>query len=335
MTEQTHDQNWHDRRRLGIGGSDAAAIVELSPWKKPIDVFCDKLGLTVPDQLDNDQIRWGRLMEPVVLADWTLRTGRKTLPRRFFTHRKFPWLVGNVDACVEGVDEGAEVKTSMSGEGWGAEGTDEIPIYYLTQCHHYMLVTGWKRWHVIVLIGGSIRKDYVIEKDEMAEQMLFDAESEFWHEHVLKKNPPEVTSYSKEYALWLIGKTQKRAMRTDGPNGDFGVDMVLTDVINAYLLKQKTEEDFNAAKFRAIQVMAANGVDELYSESGKALWRPKKGRLMTNWPAIVEEAKISPEIVAKHTKHGEPSDFFKVTPRLVSQAEYQNGMETNGKENAA
>jgi len=331
MPFKPHDQSWHERRRQGIGGSDAAAIVELSPWKKPIDVFCDKLGLTVPDQNDNNQLRWGRLLEPVILSDFTLRTGRQTQPRQFFVNATYPWLVGNVDATIKGEETGMEIKTTMSGEGWGSEGTDEIPIYYLAQCHHYMLVTGWKRWLVAVLIGGSIRKDYVIDKDPEGEQMLFEAEHDFWHNHVLKREPPPVTSYSKEYALWLIGKTQKRAMKVDGPNGDFGLDLMLNDVLNAYLTKQRTEDEFQRMKFRAIQAMAANGVDEFYSESGKILWRPKKGRLMTDWASVVEEAHVSPEIVAKHTKQGEPGEFFKVTNRLVEQAEY----ETNGKEGAA
>lgn len=334
MPEQTHEQSWYERRRVGIGGSDAAAIAGLSPWKTPIDVFCDKLGLTVPDTVDTDQMRWGRLLEPVILADLTLKTGRKTTPRRFFTHPKIPWLIGNVDATFQGAEEGIEVKTTMTGEGWGTEGTDEVPIYYLTQCHHYMLVTGWPRWHVAVLIAGSRRKDYVVEKDQEAEEMLFEAEEYFWKYYVERKEPPPVKEYSKAYALWLIGKTQKRALRTDGADGDFGVDMILEDVLQAHLAKQRAVDEFDKAKFTAMRTMAAHGVDELYSESGKCIWRPKKGRLLTDWSAIVEEAQISPELIAKHTRRAEESDFFKVTPRAVAKEEYEE-TERNGKENVA
>ena len=37
-------EDWLQERRRGIGGSEAAAILGLSPWATPLDVYLDKIG---------------------------------------------------------------------------------------------------------------------------------------------------------------------------------------------------------------------------------------------------------------------------------------------------
>ena len=41
MSELTREE-WLARRRSGIGGSDVAAVLGLSPWKSPRQVWLDK-----------------------------------------------------------------------------------------------------------------------------------------------------------------------------------------------------------------------------------------------------------------------------------------------------
>ena len=50
-----NDQEWMDMRKSGIGGSDASAILGLSPWKSPMDIWLDKkefLSLKMPRGVD-------------------------------------------------------------------------------------------------------------------------------------------------------------------------------------------------------------------------------------------------------------------------------------------
>ena len=35
-------EEWLKARKLGLGGSDMAAVLGLSPWRSPIDVWLDK-----------------------------------------------------------------------------------------------------------------------------------------------------------------------------------------------------------------------------------------------------------------------------------------------------
>jgi hypothetical protein len=36
---------WHAARKRGLGGSDIAAVLGVSPWQKPMDVWLSKTGM--------------------------------------------------------------------------------------------------------------------------------------------------------------------------------------------------------------------------------------------------------------------------------------------------
>ena len=58
-----------NRRRDGIGGTKAAAIVGVSPWATPLDVYRELTG-TGEERADNAAMRWGRLLESVVREEY-------------------------------------------------------------------------------------------------------------------------------------------------------------------------------------------------------------------------------------------------------------------------
>lgn len=308
-------EEWHQRRRKCIGGSDAAAVLGLSPWRTPNDVWLDKIGVVSPP-IENEWVRWGKLLEPVIMAEYTLRTGYTLLPRQWKIHKTYPFIGANLDAQIKGAERGVEVKTSISSTNWGPDGSDEIPLYYLAQVHHYLMVTGWKRWTVVALIGGSMFRTYEIEKDPEAEAMLLEEEVGFWTKHVLPRRPPPPDGYSKAYAQYLMGKVQKRAVCTEN---DAYLDGVLQDLFAAHLQRERAIEAFDRAKMAVIEAMSRAGADKLFNESGQALWGMRRGRRTTDWAAVVKEAGLPADLIEKHTSIGEPGDFFKVTHRLVEK----------------
>ena len=61
------DAEWLRCRRMGVGGSDVAAIMGLSPWRSPIEVWADKTGRAEPEDMSGKPwIEWGNLLEPLV-----------------------------------------------------------------------------------------------------------------------------------------------------------------------------------------------------------------------------------------------------------------------------
>ena len=68
-------EDWLKERMAGIGGSDAAAVMGLSKWKTPLDVFLEKRGEIATDFVDSEPMKWGRLLEPVVRQEYAERSG--------------------------------------------------------------------------------------------------------------------------------------------------------------------------------------------------------------------------------------------------------------------
>jgi len=73
----TRDQ-WLSLRKIGIGGSDAGAILGVNKWKTPFQVYMDKV-----EQLDEDDSTiseaayWGNELEDLVAKEFEKRTGKK------------------------------------------------------------------------------------------------------------------------------------------------------------------------------------------------------------------------------------------------------------------
>jgi hypothetical protein len=128
-----------------------------------------------------------------------------------------------------------------------------------------------------------------------------------------------VNGFSKAYAHYLMGRVTKNAVCT---TNDVMLDSHLQDMFGAALQKDRAMENYDKAKMRVIEAMARVGADKLFNESGFVNWGMRRGKAMTDWPAIIEEAQLAPELIAKHTTRGESSDFFRVTHRLVEKSEF-------------
>ena len=64
-TLELEKNEWLEYRKQGIGGSDAAAIMGLNPWKTAMDVWLEKVGEFSEDTQDNEKM-WGRVLEDIV-----------------------------------------------------------------------------------------------------------------------------------------------------------------------------------------------------------------------------------------------------------------------------
>ncbi len=183
-------EEWLKWRRLGIGGSDAAAIVGLDKYKSAFDVYADKLGLK-PETPDNEAMRQGRDLEEYVASRFCEQTGKKVRRRNaILQHPEHHWMLGNIDRWVVGENAGLECKTtSVLNRTKFSQG--EFPPNYYVQCMHYMAVTGAERWYLAVLVLNKAFHIFEIERDEAEVQALIAAEKDFWENHVLKQIPPQ------------------------------------------------------------------------------------------------------------------------------------------------
>lgn len=205
-------------RKSGIGGSDAAALAGESRYKSPVDLYLQKWGLTEESQEESEAAYWGNVLEPVIAREFELREGKKlVIEPNLLRHEKYTWMIANIDRFI--VDENAilECKTCSEYKGgeWGEEYTDQIPDEYLLQCAHYAIVTDAKYVALAVLIGGQSFKVYKYERNKELEENLIDLEHDFWHNHYLKKIPPDVKFYKDSGSLWKKSNGTSKTISTE------------------------------------------------------------------------------------------------------------------------
>ena len=118
-TEHLSRDEWLEYRRRGIGGSDASAILGISPFRTCRDLFYDKLNIVTAD----DEVNWvakevGHLLEDLVARIFARKTGLKIFQRKvMYQHPHYPWMLADLDYLAEQPDGTLailEIKTSAT-----------------------------------------------------------------------------------------------------------------------------------------------------------------------------------------------------------------------------
>jgi putative phage-type endonuclease len=260
-------ESWLLERRKGIGGSDAAAVLGLSKWKTPLQVYLEKRGELVSTP-DNESMLWGRALEPVIRQQYAERTGRVVrVPESIITHQKYAFMIANLDGVTDDLRV-VEVKTARSGQDWGEPGSDEVPQSYLLQVQHYMAVTGLKVADIAVLIGGSDFRIYEVLADQELQDMLIAGEAEFW-QRVVDCNPPEPVSLADVHAKF------GRISNCSSIEASSEV-MAALDIIKA-IKEQIKEMEASEEKAKAIVMKELGHADTLtYGGQTIATWKLAK-----------------------------------------------------------
>lgn len=214
--QQTKDE-WLNERRSGIGGSDAPAILGLSPFRSAHDVWLDKRG-EAPARPPTEAMWWGTEMESLIARRFEERTGLLVVnPQRIFRHPDYAFLIGTPDrfiADASGPLTGLEIKTANAfADGWGDEGSDEIPAHYLVQVHHYLTVTGAEMWYVAALIGGSDFRLYRVPRDTALSDEMTARLVDWWQRHIVEGEEPAITGRASD-TEWLRARFPRDSGRT-------------------------------------------------------------------------------------------------------------------------
>ena len=92
---------WLQARRAGIGGSDIGAILGLSRYRSPVDVWLDKTGQAEADTGMSEAAYWGVELEATVAAEYAKRTGNKVQRvNQMLRHPEHDWMLANIDRAV-------------------------------------------------------------------------------------------------------------------------------------------------------------------------------------------------------------------------------------------
>jgi DNA (cytosine-5)-methyltransferase 1 len=190
--------NWLAKRRMGIGGSDAAAILGFSPYKSNVDVYLEKVN-HMPEPKNKEHMTYGIKAEKHIAALWKLDYPNYEEVERgggceymIEENPEYPFILGTYDIKVKHKQNGhlgvVEIKTSNPS-------IDQIPMHYYLQCLHYLLVNPE---HEVVFIRVYNRNRYVFydhlywrQNCEKELENLLHQYKKFW-ECVQNKKQPEL-----------------------------------------------------------------------------------------------------------------------------------------------
>lgn len=195
-TDRDARQQWLRERRTGIGGSDAAAVIGVNPWKSRMELWAEKTGLVdQPDLSDNEAIEFGLKLEGIVLDTLAERTGRQVErwpQHQVVRHPEHEWMLCTPDAFQEDPKRGrgiVQAKTTSAFQRRAWDG-DEPPLHYHVQIQHEMEVTGCTWGTLCCLIGGQRFAWFDVERNDTFIDRLIEQERRFW-ELVQSETPPQ------------------------------------------------------------------------------------------------------------------------------------------------
>lgn len=235
-TQDLDRDQWLQVRKGGIGSSDAAAAVGLNPYQSQLELWLEKTGrapVAPPGDGGADDLSpmyWGSLLEPIVAAHYTRRTGHKV--RRInavLQHPEHPWMLANIDREVMGAPDVQLLECKTAGIQGAWLWRDGVPEYVQLQVQHQLAVTGKQAADVAVLLGGQELQIFRIERDEELIAQLITLEREFWGYVERDQEPPADGSESADRALRVLYP------RDSGATLNFQDDLVMGAVFSDLL----------------------------------------------------------------------------------------------------
>jgi putative phage-type endonuclease len=289
---------WHEERRKGIGGSDAAAILGLSKWNTPMTLWMEKTGVATEQERTQEQAR-GNFLEGGILEWYQWRTEQKVERiNGIIRSEENPIMQFSPDGIADGRIV-VQVKTALIDDEWGEEGTDQIPPEYLIQVQHEMAVVNFNVAHVPVLFPHFDFGLYIVHADAELQQMIRAAEQEWWENHVLKNVTPEPTTHSdvvRKYGQAKVGPIEATPEIAE-------MAKQLADIKAQLKLTEQEKEEVEA------QIKNFMGPHDtlMYRGERLATWNNTKGRQSFDRERF---ARAHPALSKEFTKIGQPGRTF-------------------------
>ena len=195
----TNREEWLAARQIqGIGASEAAAIVGLSPWMSKNELWYIKTGKKIAKDLSgNAAVEQGIRMEGAIRTVFAARHPEFQVEHHAYDilyQTERPWLFATLDGEItESFADSSvkkyplEIKTSTprGKADWDKWSDGKIPDNYYIQILHQMLATGWEKAYLTAFLYGKediiIREYDFLRKDCEADlDWLLKEETEFY-----------------------------------------------------------------------------------------------------------------------------------------------------------
>lgn len=321
-------EDWLTGRREAIGASEAAMALGVSPYGTPFTLWQRKRKPKVEQKVE--VLQRGHRWEPAVLAEYEDESkNRVILPRDAFaaqgpvtlSRRDLPWLRVTPDAFA--LDHRAqlglvEAKTALRAHEWSSDPgivihrwDDEysalVPPHYAVQGYVQLAVTGlpWVDLCALVPRDGWLGVRWVrLMRDADTQAALERALTEWHQRHLVDGEPPPIDG-SEDCNRYLAAKHpslgKSKPSRFATPE-----EVELMTEMAALKARQKADKE-RCDLLRNQLLERAQGMRLVLDNGAYGQPQNSEGRRTLDVEALRAEA---PELVAKHTRKGEPFVTF-------------------------
>ena len=332
---------WLRARSGGLGASEIAAVLGLSPYTSPFDLFWRKV--RGDEQPDREQLRWGRRLEAAVADEFAERHPEfEVEPCGLLAHAERPWQRCSPDRLLyESVGDPPdgeplprwehellrgeplsvlEVKTHGTLEGWGDHGSDEVPVHYRCQVLWQLDVLGLTEGWLALLVSGRTYREYPITHDETDLAIMRAAGEEFWRSvEAARRDPDNAHAYAPDVDAHLATTGRLKRLFPDAEDIEVDVDATLAfDYLTA------------CEAIRDLEQVKAEAGNRLLAAIGDAKWayvntggqRRKVATRSVSRPKRLDTTALRadhPELAASYTREADEPQV-RLLPALPKQA---------------
>lgn len=262
-----------DRTRF-IGGSEVGAILGVDPYKTPLQVYEEKVGLA-PPFAGNAHTRRGTRLEEVAAEEFAEKHGVKLhRVNERIVHKKYSFLTARVDRRIVGTRRVTEFKVPSLGS-FSKIKREGLHEGYIAQLHTYFGIGGFEggSWGIFNADLWELL-DFPVEADVKLWSDIEGRLVAFWNEHVLKRVPPPAVVADEERIE--LARAEGTAVVTTV--ADPLVIEALINLRDAKKLAKDAEAIEEDAKARLVEFLGENKFGVYNAPGVKLNWYPSKGR---------------------------------------------------------
>lgn len=194
----TDREQFHARRKLCVGGSDAADLLDLAPFGCSRKLWFDKKSVSEDFPFDeNYHVRRGSAIEPVAILEFSREfsvtifpSGHITIPGTEYIGCHLDGLILKSADCPQDEAGVLEIKIPASRNFAKIKQSGQAPMSWQVQAQWGMMVSGL-HWAEIGVFNTDLFKiiKFPVEEDLALQADMKTVAASFWESLVLEENP--------------------------------------------------------------------------------------------------------------------------------------------------
>lgn len=218
MMQQTEE--WLELRRSKLGASDAPVIMQVSPWKTPLQLWEEKIGLR-KNEFKTSSMQRGLDMEEEARNKFQEATGLSVKADIAF-HPKISWMMASLDGIDDSRKNIVEIKcVNRNDHAQALSGS--IPEKYFPQVQHQLAVCELEMAYYFSYSPDNFALIQVYRDDSFINKMI-KKETEFWEciqdfvppplmerDYILKDDP----QWSEAASRWIFASQKLKDLEKE------------------------------------------------------------------------------------------------------------------------